>query len=51
MWLAKAGMEDPYNAGAGAYASSVWRIGLMGANARADRVALVLAALREVLGR
>jgi alanine-glyoxylate transaminase/serine-glyoxylate transaminase/serine-pyruvate transaminase len=29
----------------------VWRIGLMGPNAAPDRVALVLAALREVLGR
>jgi alanine-glyoxylate transaminase/serine-glyoxylate transaminase/serine-pyruvate transaminase len=29
----------------------VWRIGLMGQNARPDTVALVLAALREVLGR
>jgi alanine-glyoxylate transaminase/serine-glyoxylate transaminase/serine-pyruvate transaminase len=37
--------------GVGAYASSVWRIGLMGPNAAPDRVALVLAALREVLGR
>ncbi|NPD03128.1 alanine--glyoxylate aminotransferase family protein [Nocardioides sp. zg-1308] len=38
-------------AGAGAYATSVWRIGLMGRNARPDTVLLVLAALREVLGR
>jgi len=38
-------------AGAGAYASSVWRIGLMGRNARPDAVLLVLAALRDVLGR
>jgi alanine-glyoxylate transaminase/serine-glyoxylate transaminase/serine-pyruvate transaminase len=38
-------------AGAGAYAASVWRIGLMGHNARPDAVLLVLAALREVLGR
>ncbi|MCF6377140.1 alanine--glyoxylate aminotransferase family protein [Nocardioides KLBMP 9356] len=38
-------------AGAGAYASSVWRIGLMGRNARPDAVLLVLAALKEVLGR
>lgn len=37
--------------GAGKYASSVWRIGLMGHNARPDRVELVLAALRRVLGR
>ncbi len=36
-------------AGAGAYASSVWRIGLMGHNARPDRVALVLAALQDAL--
>lgn len=36
-------------AGAGAYASSVWRIGLMGHNARLDRAELVLAALRRVL--
>lgn len=38
-------------AGAGAYAASVWRIGLMGHNARPDAVLLVLSALREVLGR
>jgi alanine-glyoxylate transaminase/serine-glyoxylate transaminase/serine-pyruvate transaminase len=38
-------------AGAGAYASSVWRIGLMGHNARPDRVALVLAALKATLAR
>jgi alanine-glyoxylate transaminase/serine-glyoxylate transaminase/serine-pyruvate transaminase len=37
--------------GVGAYAASVWRIGLMGHNARPDAVALVLAALKEVLGR
>ena len=38
-------------AGAGEYAASVWRIGLMGRNARPDAVLLVLAALRDVLGR
>ncbi|MBD3946855.1 pyridoxal-phosphate-dependent aminotransferase family protein [Nocardioides ganghwensis] len=38
-------------AGAGAYATSVWRIGLMGPNARPDAVLLVLAALKDVLGR
>jgi alanine-glyoxylate transaminase/serine-glyoxylate transaminase/serine-pyruvate transaminase len=38
-------------AGAGAYAASVWRIGLMGRNARPDAVLLVLAALQDVLGR
>lgn len=38
-------------AGAGAYAAGVWRIGLMGRNARPDAVLLVLAALRDVLGR
>jgi alanine-glyoxylate transaminase/serine-glyoxylate transaminase/serine-pyruvate transaminase len=37
--------------GVGAYAATVWRIGLMGPNAAPDKVALVLAALREVLGR
>lgn len=47
--LAEFGIE--IGAGAGAYASSVWRIGLMGDNARPDRVLLVLAALRDVLGR
>ena len=36
-------------AGAGAFASSVWRIGLMGHNARPDAVLLVLAALRDAL--
>ena len=38
-------------AGAGAYAASVWRIGLMGPNAAPDKVALVLAALKDVLHR
>lgn len=38
-------------AGAGEYASTVWRIGLMGHNARLGRVEFVLAALRRVLGR
>lgn len=37
--------------GAGAYASTVWRIGLMGRNATPDSAMLCLAALREVLGR
>lgn len=36
-------------AGAGRYASTVWRIGLMGHNARLDRAELMLAALRQVL--
>lgn len=36
-------------AGAGEFASSVWRIGLMGHNARPDAVLLVLAALADVL--
>lgn len=35
--------------GAGAFASSVWRIGLMGHNARPDKALLVLAALADVL--
>lgn len=38
-------------AGAGEYADSVWRIGLMGHNARLDRAELVLTTLRRVLGR
>jgi len=37
-------------AGAGAYADTVWRIGLMGHNARPDAALLVLGALEEVLG-
>jgi alanine-glyoxylate transaminase/serine-glyoxylate transaminase/serine-pyruvate transaminase len=37
--------------GAGAYASSVWRIGLMGHNARPDAALLVLSALEEALAR
>jgi alanine-glyoxylate transaminase / serine-glyoxylate transaminase / serine-pyruvate transaminase len=37
--------------GVGAYASSVWRIGVMGHNARPATVTLLLAALAEVLGR
>ncbi|EWT03005.1 alanine--glyoxylate aminotransferase [Intrasporangium oryzae NRRL B-24470] len=36
-------------AGAGQYASTVWRIGLMGHNARRDRVALVITALEDAL--
>ncbi|MBO0811393.1 MAG: alanine--glyoxylate aminotransferase family protein [Microlunatus sp.] len=36
-------------AGAGAYANSVWRIGLMGHNARPDAALLMLAALEDVL--
>jgi alanine-glyoxylate transaminase / serine-glyoxylate transaminase / serine-pyruvate transaminase len=36
-------------AGAGEFAGSVWRIGLMGHNARPDAVHLVLAALRDAL--
>ncbi|TQN31759.1 alanine-glyoxylate transaminase/serine-glyoxylate transaminase/serine-pyruvate transaminase [Haloactinospora alba] len=38
-------------AGAGEYASSVWRIGLMGHNARLDRAELLLGALGRILGR
>jgi alanine-glyoxylate transaminase/serine-glyoxylate transaminase/serine-pyruvate transaminase len=38
-------------AGAGAYAATVWRIGLMGANATPAKALLVLAALKEILGR
>ncbi|MGA8246822.1 MAG: alanine--glyoxylate aminotransferase family protein [Nocardioides sp.] len=38
-------------AGAGAFADSVWRIGLMGPNARPDAVLLVLAALDDALAR
>jgi alanine-glyoxylate transaminase/serine-glyoxylate transaminase/serine-pyruvate transaminase len=38
-------------AGAGAFASSVWRIGLMGHNARPEAVLLVLAALKDALDR
>jgi alanine-glyoxylate transaminase/serine-glyoxylate transaminase/serine-pyruvate transaminase len=37
--------------GVGPYAATVWRIGLMGANATPDKVALVLTALKSVLGR
>lgn len=38
-------------AGAGKYADSVWRIGLMGHNARPDAVLLVLAALDDALAQ
>jgi alanine-glyoxylate transaminase / serine-glyoxylate transaminase / serine-pyruvate transaminase len=38
-------------AGAGAYASTVWRIGLMGHNARPDAALLVLSALEEALAQ
>lgn len=37
--------------GIGEYADRLWRIGLMGHNARPDAVALILGALREVLKR
>lgn len=37
--------------GVGAYANTVWRIGVMGHNARPANVTLLLAALAEVLGR
>lgn len=38
-------------AGVGKYANQVWRIGLMGHNARSEAVELVLAALKDVLKR
>ena len=38
-------------AGAGAYAATVWRIGLMGYNARPDAALLVLAALDDALAQ
>lgn len=38
-------------AGSGEYAATVWRIGLMGHNARLDRAELALGALRRVLDR
>src|SRR5699024_1442888 len=38
-------------AGAGPYANSVWRIGLMGHNARPATVAMLLGALRQILGK
>ncbi|RZS34324.1 alanine-glyoxylate aminotransferase [Herbihabitans rhizosphaerae] len=37
--------------GVGQYASTVWRIGLMGHNARLERAELILAALRQVVYR
>jgi alanine-glyoxylate transaminase / serine-glyoxylate transaminase / serine-pyruvate transaminase len=45
--LERHGLE--IGAGAGAFAGSVWRIGLMGHNARPDAVLLVLAALQDAL--
>jgi alanine-glyoxylate transaminase / serine-glyoxylate transaminase / serine-pyruvate transaminase len=45
--LERHGLE--IGAGAGAFASSVWRIGLMGHNARPDAALLVLAALDDAL--
>jgi len=47
--LADYGIE--IGAGAGKYAATVWRIGLMGPNASPASVALLLAALRDVLDR
>lgn len=47
--LADYGIE--IGAGAGEFAGSVWRIGLMGQNARMDRVEMLLGALRRILGR
>ena len=37
--------------GVGAYAATVWRVGLMGPNARPDAVLLLLAALEEAIAR
>lgn len=37
--------------GVGEFAAAVWRIGLMGYNARPDIVTLILGALGEILGR
>jgi alanine-glyoxylate transaminase/serine-glyoxylate transaminase/serine-pyruvate transaminase len=37
--------------GAGEFAKTVWRIGLMGHNARLDRAEMLLGALGEILGR
>lgn len=37
--------------GAGEFANTVWRIGLMGHNARPDAALLILAALKDVLAR
>ena len=37
--------------GVGQHANSVWRIGLMGPNARPDRVEVLLGTLRKILGR
>jgi alanine-glyoxylate transaminase/serine-glyoxylate transaminase/serine-pyruvate transaminase len=37
--------------GSGEFAKTVWRIGLMGHNARLDRAEMLLGALRETLGR
>jgi alanine-glyoxylate transaminase / serine-glyoxylate transaminase / serine-pyruvate transaminase len=47
--LERHGLE--IGAGAGPYAATVWRIGLMGHNARPDAALLALAALRDALGR
>lgn len=44
-------LDIEIGAGAGAFASTVWRIGLMGHNARPDAVLLVLAALQDALAR
>ncbi len=38
-------------AGVGAYAATVWRIGLMGHNARPDAALLVVAALKDALAQ
>jgi alanine-glyoxylate transaminase/serine-glyoxylate transaminase/serine-pyruvate transaminase len=45
--LERHGLE--IGAGAGKFASTVWRIGLMGHNARPDAALLVLAALQDAL--
>ncbi len=50
----RAELLERYNieigAGAGEFAATVWRIGLMGYNARPDVVVLILGALSEILG-
>ncbi len=53
--LVRGTLLDRYNieigSGAGEYANTVWRIGLMGRNARPEAVTLLLGALGEILGR
>ncbi len=43
--------NEEIGGGLGALKGRVWRVGLMGYSSKRENVALLLAALREILGR